>query len=140
MEEQFLHILNKSIELNKFPDDWKKSTVILLLKINNAKLVSDFRPISLLPLPGKIIEKLLHNQLIKHLENNTLLNPKQNGFRKLHNTSDTVFELCYDLSNSMNRKHPTAVVFVDFAKAFDSIDHVTLVNKLKMFFLDLNVS
>ena len=40
----------------------------------------------------------------------------------------------------MNGKHPTAVVFVGFAKAFDSIDHVTLVNKLKMFFLDLNVS
>ena len=83
--------------------------------------------VSLLPLPGKIIEKLLYNQLIRHFENNTLLNPKQNGFRKLHNTSDTVFKLCYDLSNSMNRKHPTAAVFVDFAKAFDSIDHVKLV-------------
>ena len=83
--------------------------------------------VSLLPLPGIIIEKLLYNQLIRHFENNTLLNPKQNGFRKLHNTSDTVFKLCYDLSNSMKRKHPTAAVFVDFAKAFDSIDHVKFV-------------
>ena len=58
-----------------------------LPKVNNAKLVSDFRPISLLLLPGKIIEKLLHNQLIRHLENNTL-----NGFRKLH-TSDTLFKI-----------------------------------------------
>ena len=90
--EQFLHILNKSIESNKFPDDSKKATVIPLPKVNNVKLVSDFRPISLLLLPGKIIEKLFHNQLIRYLENNTLLNPKQNGFRKLH-TSDTLFQI-----------------------------------------------
>ena len=76
LEEQFLFILNKSIDLHKFPDDWKKATVIPLPKINNPKLVSDFRPISLLPVPGKIIEKLLHSQLINHLENNTLLNSK----------------------------------------------------------------
>ena len=79
---------------------------------------------------GKIIEKLLHNQLIRHLENNTLLNPKQNGFRKCHNASDTVFKLCHDLSNSMNRKHPTAAVFVDFAKAFDSIIKLYIVVNL----------
>ena len=61
LEEQFLYILNKSIYLHEFPDDWKKTTVIPLTKINNPKLVSNFRPISLLPLPGKIIEKLLHS-------------------------------------------------------------------------------
>ena len=128
--------MNKSIDLHTFPVDWKKATVIPLPKINNPKLVSDFRPISLLPLPGKIIEKLLHSQLINHLENNKLLNSKQNGFRKLHNTSDTVFKLCYDLSNGMNKKLHTAAVLVDFAKAFDSINHVKLVNKLKMFSLE----
>ena len=136
LDEQFLYILNKSIELHKFPDEWKKATVIPLPKINNPKQVSDFRPISLLPLPGKIIEKLLHSQLINHLENNSLLNSKQNGFRKFHNTSDTVFKLCYDLSTGMNKKHHTAAVFVDFAKAFDSINHVKLVNKLKTFSLE----
>ena len=136
LEEQFLYILNKSIDLHIFPVDWKKATVIPLPKINNPKLVSDFRPISLLPLPGKIIEKLLHSQLINHLENNKLLNSQQNGFRKLHNTSDTVFKLCYDLSNGMNKKLHTAAVLVDFAKAFDSINHVKLVNKLKMFSLE----
>ena len=136
LEEQFLYILNKSIDLHKFLDDWKKAKVIPLPKINNPQLVSDFRPISLLPLPGKIIEKLLHSQLINHLENNTLLNPKQNGFRKLHNTSDTVFKLCYDLSNGKNKKLYTAAVFVDFAKVFDSINHVKLVNKLKAFSME----
>ena len=45
LKEQFLHILNKSIELNKFLEDWKKATLIPLLKINNPKLVSNFRPI-----------------------------------------------------------------------------------------------
>ena len=136
LEEQFLDILNNSIELHKFPDEWKKATVIPLPKINNPKQVSDFRPISLLPLPGNIIEKLLHSQLINHLENNSLLNSKQNGFRKFHNTSDSVFRLCYDLSTSMKKNHHTAAVFVDFAKAFDSINHVKLVNKLKTFSLE----
>ena len=131
--------MRDALELNTFLHDWKKATVIPLPKINNPHLDCDFRPIPLLPLPGKIIEKLLHNQLIRHLGNNTFLNPKQNGFRKLYKTSDTVFELCYDFSNSMNRKHPTAAVFVDFAKALDSIDHVKLVNKLNLFSFDLNV-
>ena len=66
--------------------------------------------------------------ILTEINDNTLLNSKQNGFRKLHNTSDTVFKLCYDLSNGMNKKLHTAAVFVDFAKAFDSINHVKLVS------------
>ena len=131
--DQLLYIMNQSILSSTFPDAWKLATVIPLPKVNNPSGVSDYRPISLLPLPGKLLEKLLHGQLIKYLEDNKLLNKKQNGFRKDHNTNDTVFKLVYGLTNQINVKNPTSAVFVDFAKAFDTIDHIKMLNKLKLF-------
>ena len=137
--DQLLFIMNKSIKDGVFPDAWKRATVIPLPKLNNPCGVSDYRPISLLPLPGKLLEKLLHTQLIGYLENNNLLNEKQNGFRKKHNTSDTVFKLVHDLTGGMNARKHTSAVFVDFAKAFDTIDHTKLINKLRMFSVHTDV-
>ena len=73
MADQLLYIMNQSIRSGIFPEIWKLATVIPLPKVNNPSGVSDYRPISLLPLPGKLLEKLLHGQLIKYLENNNLL-------------------------------------------------------------------
>ena len=84
-----------------FPKAWKLATVIPIPKVNNPSGVSYYRPTSLLLLPEKLLEKLIHTQLITHLENK-LLNEKQNGFRKNHYTSDTVFKLFHGLANNMN--------------------------------------
>ena len=75
-----------------------------LPKVSNPSGVSDYRPMSLLQLPGKILEILLHTQLIDYLESNTLLNCKQNGFRKNHNTNDTVFKLTHNITRGMNSR------------------------------------
>ena len=108
---------------------------LLYLYLNG---VSDYRPISVLPLLGKLLEKL-HFQLLGYLENNKLLNCKQNGFRKNHSTNDTVYKLVYDLTGGMNARKHTNAVFVDFFKAFDTIDHIKLINKFKMFTVYTNV-
>ena len=57
--DQLLYIMNQSIATNTFPDVWKLATVIPLPTVNNSNGVSDYRPISLLPLPGKLLEKLV---------------------------------------------------------------------------------
>ena len=139
LNDQLLYIMNQSILSGIFPDAWKLATVIPLPKVNNPSDVSDYRPISLLPLPGKLLEKLLHSQLIGYLENNNLLNNKQNGFRKNHNTNDTVFKLVHGLTNEINERRFTSAVFVDFTKVFDTINHVKLINKLKLFSVQTNL-
>ena len=96
--------MNQSIISGIFPEAWNLATVIPLSKVNNPSGVSDYRPISSLPLPGKLREKLLHGQLIEYLENNNLLTNKQNGFRKNHNTNDTAFKLVHGLSNDVNKQ------------------------------------
>ena len=75
-------LINKIIITNIIPDIWKKATIIPLKKINNCTSPSDLRQISLLPLPSKILEKLVYNQVVKHLIQNKYLDCNQFGFQK----------------------------------------------------------
>ena len=70
-----------SIKEGQFPKEWKKGTVIPLPKITNAKEVGDLRPISLLPLPSKLLERIICKRLMRVLEINNILSPQQHGFR-----------------------------------------------------------
>ena len=65
---QLTQLFNLSITSTTFPDSWKKATVIPIPKVNQPKRVDEYRPISLLPLPGKILEKLVHEQVYNKLE------------------------------------------------------------------------
>ena len=84
--ELLLSIVNKAILNGTFHKAWKHGTVIPIPKIPNPRQVGDLRPITLLPLPVKIMERLIHNKLYPYLEENDILTPKQNGFRKQHGT------------------------------------------------------
>ena len=128
--ELLLNILNKAIQLGNFPNVWKHGTVIPIPKIPNPQQVGDLRPITLLPLPGKIMERLIHNKLYPYLEENGILTPRQNGFRKQHGTPDTIFKLITQIIDNINKKKVTVAVFIDFKKAFDTLDHTILIQKL----------
>ena len=86
----------------EFPQFWKSATVIPLPKV--AKIIGpeDLRPISLLPLPGKIVEHLLYCQIDKYLEINNLLTDRQNGFRSNRSTTQTIFDYTTELFNIYN--------------------------------------
>ena len=134
-----LNILNKAILVGTFPDAWKHGTVIPIPKIPNPQLVGDLRPITQLPLPGKIMERLIHNKLYPYLEENDILTPKQNGFRKQHGTPDTIFKLISHIIDNLNNKKVTIAVFIDFKKAFDTLDHSILLQKLSQLNLSPNL-
>ena len=135
MPEKLLHILNMSLTTAIFPTAWKEALVVPIPKINNPSNVNDLKPISLLPLPGKILESLIHQQLSAHLENNKLINDSQNGFRKDKSTTDTTFQLITEILNTQNQGKSTSAVFIDFKKAFDTVSHPILLEKLKNFYL-----
>ena len=131
---RFTKLLNCCINTEIFPDAWKIASVTPIKKEGFANDVSDLRPISRLPLPSKILEKLLHKQLIKFLDNNNLLSDNQGGFRNGYSTNSIVANFV-DIYTAINQRHITHSVFIDFSKAFYTIDHSILIKKLKFNYL-----
>ena len=132
-------IINLSIDTGVFPNQWKKATVIPIPKVAKPNGPEDLRPISLLPLPGKIFEHLLHSQIDNHLETNNLITKTQNGFRAKHSTTETVFDFLSGLFEYYNKKQDTVAIYIDFKKAFDTVNHSILLKKLRLFNFGENV-
>ena len=124
------YMFNLSIRTSIFPADWKLALVIPIPKSGNLTMVKNYRPISLLPLPGKILEKLIHQQLTNYLEQESLLTEDQHGFRKKHSTIHSIAQLSNYISKKMDAKLPTLVAYIDFRKAFDCVQHPVLLRKL----------
>ena len=101
-----------------------------LFKGGDRTNVSNYRPVSLLPLPGKLLEKIMHRRLMDYTNGHNLLNENQGGFRPGHATIETGNELVDDIALNINNLEDTLVTFIDFKKAFDTMDHQILINKL----------
>ena len=93
LNAQICHIFDLSIKLGIFPDQWKIATVVPLFKGGMKENVSNYRPVSLLPVPGKILEKLIHNQIMSFFIENNSLCEHQSGFRPNHSTIDSIANL-----------------------------------------------
>ena len=105
------------------PDDWKTPRVVSLLKYGNREEIDNYRPISILPVTFKIAEKVVYN-FFSYLNANNLLSSCQSGFRKNFSTVD-------EIRRNMDDALLTGAVLNDFKKAFDTIGHRILLNKLK---------
>ena len=114
---QLLIIMNKSLFNGYFPKNWLKAIVVPIPKINIPLEIGDLRPIALTPLPGKILERFVHTQLLSHLDQYNILTEYQNGFRKNRSTIDTIFRYTTDLQLNKNNKYSTISLYVDFKKA-----------------------
>ena len=110
---------------------WKKAQVTPIPKDGNPLDVNNYRPISLLPIPSKIIEHLIHSQVDQYLDNIDFYTHSQGGFRREHSTTATTSEFLDDIYTNINKQIVTRATFVDFRKAFDSINHKLLLMKLK---------
>ena len=130
--EILVNVFNKVLAKKHFPDSWKIATVIPLPKIENPRSPSELRPISLLPIIGKIMEKIIHDQLKSYLEQNNLLAHQQHGFRKNHSTQSACAKFVDDIMLHLDRGERPIAVFLDIKKAFDTINHQILINKLKL--------
>ena len=86
------YILNEYLNTPVMRNEWKKGTITQIPKMPLYKNV-DYRPISVLPAPSKLIERACYNQIVYHLESYGLLDGKQHGFRKYHRTSTAIFIL-----------------------------------------------
>ena len=130
--DQFKYILNLSFSTGIFPDSWKIAQITPLPKEGDLTCCNNYRPISLLPLPGKIAEKVVHNRLSYYLENNNILDKKQGGFRKNNSTINSVSEFSHEIYEAINNKNISLATFIDFSKAFDTVNHQILLEKLNI--------
>ena len=124
------YVFNYMIMSSTFPSLWKVGHVIPVAKVNAPTTVKDFRPISLLPSLSKAFEHILNDQITMYLDSRNLLNPFQSGFRKHCGTTTALVKIVDDLKLSMTTDQFSVLVLLDFSKAFDSINHQLLIEKL----------
>jgi len=128
------NIINLSFEQGTYPDLMKLAKIIPLYKNKGSKLdPSNYRPISILSCFSKVIGKLFSIRLISFFEQNNLLYKHQHGFIKNKGTSTALFELADRISKAIEENTPSLGIFYDFSKAFDSISHRILLEKLKKY-------
>ena len=131
LNAQISHIFELSVKSGIFPDLWKIATVVPLFKGGQKENVSNYRPVSLLPIPGKILEKLIHIQIMTFFTKHNSLCEHQSGFRPNHSTLNSIVNLTNDIFESVNNNKVTLAAFIDLKKAFDTVNHNILIKKLE---------
>ena len=124
-------LINKSFTGGVFPGVWKCAKDTALFKDGDKSLKDNYRPMSTLPTISKIIERSAHIQLSSFLEENRLLSQSQFGFRLKRSTSTALIAFTDQVVESMDKGCLTETVFLDLRKAFDTVEHLLLINKLK---------
>ena len=127
---ELTHIINESLKTSVFPDAWAIGEITPIPKEGDPMDPGNWRPITILPLPSKLLEKAVHYQIISYLDNSDYLSAYQHGFRKGKSTSTAIMELTRILTENYNRGLHTSCVFVDYKKAFETLDHKILIRKL----------
>ena len=126
-------ICNLSLATSVFPSEWKKAKVVPIFKSGSKCSVENYRPISVLSIVSKIIERAVHDQVYSFMLNNNYLSSSQSGFRSQFSTATTVIDVQDYILNHMDAGNVTGAIFLDLKKAFDTVDHSLLIKKLKKY-------
>ena len=126
-------IISVCFETGSFPKCLKKALVIPLFKRGDKSNISNYRPISKLPPLSKIIEKCIKFRLISFLANANILSPYQFGFQRGLSTQDAIVYLNEKIYEALNSNLSSIGIFIDYSKAFDTINRYILINKLRCY-------
>lgn len=126
-------IFNACICEGVFPAQFKSAKVIPLHKRNSKTDISNYRPISLLPVISKVFERAIATRITNHFEKYNYFCPQQFGFRKNRNAVTAITELVLQVMNNLNRDLKCAGIFCDLSKAFDCVNHKILLDKLQYY-------
>ena len=127
------HIINLSLGQSQFPDPWKTAKIIPLLKKDNPLEPKNYRPVALLPIFSKVLERVVYLQIVDYLNTNQLYHPSHHGFRSKHSTVTAIIQM-YDVwVESTEQGEMAAAMMIDLSAAFDMVDHGLLLEKLDLF-------
>ena len=125
-----LKLFNRSLETATFPDVWKQANVSPVYKTGSRNEISNYRPISLLPITGKVMERCIFNRLMDHLNSNNFLCSNQSGFIPGDSTVNQLLDVTNQIGKALDSAKEVRTVFCDISKAFDRVWHRGLIYKL----------
>ena len=125
------HHINFLMKIGEFPDQLKLGKITPIFKKGNEELMENYRPISTLPIFGKIFEKVIYTRLYNYFVTQGLLHKNQFGFRKNNSTSHALNFSVSHVKSALANKESLLGIFIDLSKAFDTINHNILISKLK---------
>jgi hypothetical protein len=137
--EPLSNIFNTSVNEGKTPSDWKLADITAVHKKGDKSLPENYRPISLTCVVCKVMEQLIRDKLMEHLTTNNMLSNKQFGFIKGKSTTLQLLKVLDDWTEAVELGQQTDIIYTDFQKAFDSVPHIRLLNKLSSFGIKGNI-
>jgi hypothetical protein len=124
-------VFKKCIAQGYFPKRWKKANIVPTHKKKQKNLIQNYRPISLLPLCGKIFEKIIYDNLYPYIFNNNFISDKQSGYRRNDSTVKQLISITHEIYKTFDANKELRAVFLDISRAFDRVWHEGLLFKLR---------
>ena len=128
--EPLTYLINTSFTEGVFPKELKLARVVPIFKIGDKTELTNYRPISVLSFFSKVFDKFMYTHLLYFIEQNKIIYKHQYGFRQKHSTQHAIITLVDRITNSLDKGDIVISIFLDLKKAFDTVDHPTLLNKL----------
>jgi hypothetical protein len=133
----FLHLYNTSLKTGVVPTEWKSANVVALHKKGKKSDPSNYRPISLLPICSKVLERCIYNHIIDEIR--PLISEHQFGFLSNSSTNSQLITFFNKINTCLDNKGETDVIYFDLSKAFDSVPHPPLLDKIQTFGINGNL-
>jgi len=130
IDAPLLHIYSESLKSGSVPDDWKSANVCPIFKKGSRSQAGNYRPVSLTSQAGKLLESIIRDSVVDHLESNKLVLESQHGFRRGRSCLSNLLSFLDEVIRSIDGGNAVDVIYLDFAKAFDKVPHRRLVMKL----------
>ena len=123
-------LFQKSLDSGELPDEWKQGSVVPIFKSGSRQDPSNYRPVSLMSVLSKVLEGFVRDRLMDHLTETGQLHDAQHGFLRGRSCATQLLASLEDWTQLMEKKEPVDIAYLDFRKAFDSVPHQRLLQKL----------
>ena len=123
-------LFKHSLSTGCFPTERKTSNATPVFKSGDKGLVFNYNSVSLLSIPSRILERVVHQRLLHHLLSNSIISPRQFGFRPGGSTREALLTATHNWQSNLERRNRSAALFLDISKAFDKVPHHNLLLSL----------